>query len=747
MKTKLILAVLLSFAVIQAYSVENQNIFLTSHQNSTTNGNKSDFNHKTEGNERKSDFNRNSGDGHNSEAKNYKEKELSSDSNLNIGESQKSEADQNSGKKQKSDVNLNSVDERKSGINQGSEEKGRKTENNEISAEGVITNLLNMRQEEDNAGSLEDYAELLWSLADEPLNINSATREELEELQFLTPFQIEKLQEYIYDYGELLSPYELLLIEGFGNESLNLCLPFFKFERVAKDDKPSFKKLFSQASHSIMLRADYTLQRKRGYTEGKYQGPPVGGYLKYKLNGRNLVLNFTAEHDAGEPFKGNGGFDFYSASAMIKNIGACKYFAIGDFKLSYGQGLTLNTGSFLSSAFGGESFIKYGGGIKAYTSSTEYGYLRGAATEWKIRRVSIAAFYSRTTCDDGENYHRTASELERKNSFKRNYAGGNVTYAHPKFKLGASGAYCIEEKAFNIGLDYRTRIGSINLAGEAAIDEKWGFGLIQCVDVCPVSWLSYAGNIRYYSGDFRSLLGNAHGENSLTDELGMTSSVTLTPFRNWSFTARFDFFSFSKPRYGIDKPSDGFKFNFTAGFSPNSYTLLNLKYSLTSKEKNVSGSKSDIKESFRYHKHTLKAYYKTSVRSMLELNGGLLCSLYQTDEPLTLGWLFYQNAKLNLCSGKLAISLGMAIFDAAEYNNRLYLYEYSLPHSFASTMYYGSGGRLYMVIRYAPVRFISISLKAAHSYYADGRESVGSSWELTKGCRRSDVKVLVRFLF
>ncbi len=47
-----------------------------------------------------------------------------------------------------------------------------------------------------------------------PLNLNTATIEELERLHFLTDFQIISLKKYIQDNGELLTIYELPLVYG-----------------------------------------------------------------------------------------------------------------------------------------------------------------------------------------------------------------------------------------------------------------------------------------------------------------------------------------------------------------------------------------------------------------------------------------------------------------------------------------------------------------------------------------------------
>mgnify|MGYP002775176198 FL=1 len=58
----------------------------------------------------------------------------------------------------------------------------------------------------------EDYEEELEELAQHPLNLNTATREEMEHLPFLTPLQVEDIQAYLYRYHRMKTMAELALI-------------------------------------------------------------------------------------------------------------------------------------------------------------------------------------------------------------------------------------------------------------------------------------------------------------------------------------------------------------------------------------------------------------------------------------------------------------------------------------------------------------------------------------------------------
>ena len=64
---------------------------------------------------------------------------------------------------------------------------------------------------------LEDWREKyeeLSEIAEHPFNINTITKEELEQLPFLSDKMIENILYYIYKYGPMLTKNELLGVEG-----------------------------------------------------------------------------------------------------------------------------------------------------------------------------------------------------------------------------------------------------------------------------------------------------------------------------------------------------------------------------------------------------------------------------------------------------------------------------------------------------------------------------------------------------
>ena len=67
---------------------------------------------------------------------------------------------------------------------------------------------------DENTDAKEQTFELLADLSEHPLNLNTASREELERIPFLTAEQIEDIQAYVYQYHGMQSLGELAMIES-----------------------------------------------------------------------------------------------------------------------------------------------------------------------------------------------------------------------------------------------------------------------------------------------------------------------------------------------------------------------------------------------------------------------------------------------------------------------------------------------------------------------------------------------------
>ena len=86
-------------------------------------------------------------------------------------------------------------------------------------------NLEELAEQTDPA-TWEDELQDLAYLLDSPLDLNTATREQLEQFPFLTAQQVENIQAYVFLHGPMQSVYELMLVPEMNRRTAELLHPF-----------------------------------------------------------------------------------------------------------------------------------------------------------------------------------------------------------------------------------------------------------------------------------------------------------------------------------------------------------------------------------------------------------------------------------------------------------------------------------------------------------------------------------------
>ena len=137
--------------------------------------------------------------------------------------------------------------------------------------------LMELSATEDFESTLwEDYEEDLEELALHPMNLNTATREELEQLPFLTASQVEDIQAYVYRYGGMKSMAELTLIPSISWYQRQLMDYFFYVADVKRQNFPSIKSIARYGKHEVMGMLKVPFYERKGDVMG------ADGYLGYK---------------------------------------------------------------------------------------------------------------------------------------------------------------------------------------------------------------------------------------------------------------------------------------------------------------------------------------------------------------------------------------------------------------------------------------------------------------------------------
>jgi hypothetical protein len=624
-----------------------------------------------------------------------------------------------------------------------------------------------------------------------PLNLNTASTEELEKLQLLDEMQIQSLHNYIQSVGQMQTIYELQLINGFSDKTIHDILPFVKVAPLGKQEKISMKQIVNRGKHLFLTETRFVIQTQKGYKNvpdsiliekpnSVYQGDRFKFLNRYRFNYKDRVFaGITAEKDPGEPFT-NYGFDFYSAHLQLNSFGVFKNITLGDYQVNFGQGLIAWSGFSLGKSSETQNIRKKAQGIRRYTSTNENLFMRGGGATVALGEFEITGFYSNKNIDANltntdtltqedlittilnTGYHRTLAEIADKKVINEIVYGSNLTYKGKNYKLGAS--YIAYQYSKNIeqsnkpykffdfsgnnnanySVDYQFFFQKFSFFGETGISQNGAMATINGLLLSVVPQLSFSVMQRYYQPDFQALYGSSFAEGSKnSNETGWYYGLTFHPIRNIQISAYADVYRFPWLRYGISAPSYGndylVQMDYHAGYDVNMY----FRWKNESKMHNISGDYIGVRPLIKQQKQYFRYHISYRLNSHVSLRSRVEFSIYNADSTET-GFMTYQDVNYNF-HFPLSVNFRFAIFDAG-YNARIYAYENDLLYNFSIPAYFNKGTRVYLMLKYKAADFLNIYLRYAHYYYAD-KNVIGSSLNEMEGNYISELKFQLKFRF
>ncbi len=645
-------------------------------------------------------------------------------------------------------------------------------------------NLEELAEEGEEDYRWEDELHQLSLRMQEPLNLNEATRLQLREFPFLTDIQIENLLAYVYLHGQMQTLYELQLVEEMDKRTIELLLPFVCVQTVEdKNEKyPPLNTVLKHGRHEVLTRMDLPFYTRKGYAKN-YLGPSAYHSLRYAFrHGDHLQAGITAEKDAGEPMFAlhNGtGYDYYSCHLLIRNAGRLKALALGDYRLSFGQGLVISSDFLLGKSFSLSTAEYRGRGIRRHTSADEYNYLRGvAATAELIPSLSLSAFYSRRrmdgTVEEGTvtsihktGLHRTRQEADKADAFTLRLAGGNLTYEKNTLRIGLTGIFYFFDRPYeprrskyarynlhgndfhNVGIDGAYRRGRFSWAGEAAVG-KQGYALLNRLkyDISPDYRLMLIH--RCYSFDYWALFARSFGEDGTPqNENGWYLAAEAAPFGRWRFFASLDMFSFPWWKYRISKPSQGGDGMFRASCVVSRHLSMSFDYRYKRKERDATGSGGAVITPVHQHRLRYRLAYAPgpfTFRTTIDYNRFLRQGGAEHRSVDSEGYGCTQSCAYAPPACPFSLSLQGTYFHTDDYDSRVYVAEKGLLYTFYTPAFYGSGFRYSALLRCDLNKTLTLLAKYGETVYQD-RQTIGSGNEQINGRRKADLQVQLRMKF
>ncbi|MDR3339821.1 MAG: helix-hairpin-helix domain-containing protein [Candidatus Symbiothrix sp.] len=611
-------------------------------------------------------------------------------------------------------------------------------------------------------------------------------------MPFLTDIQIENLLYYTYKYGPLVEIYELKNVENLDYRTLNYLLPFVFVGEI----KPVQQVLRSQnlrhyAKQTFMLRSDYTIQQKAGYkktTEEEVAAHPNKYYLgePYYLSFRYgyqyqdwIQIGISGEKDAGEAFwnKNHKGFDYYAFNLNIKNQGILENLHVGDYRLSFGQGLVMNNNFSMGKTSFVGSINQNNSGIKRHVSTNENGAFRGLAGALKFNDWQINLFYSHRNHDanaDSSNiytfktdgYNRIPNDINKRRTAQINMGGTHIRWRTGAVNLGLTAVYYAfggkmlnpEPKAYNLfylraknhfnaGVNYGYRTKKISFQGETARDANGKWATVNNLLVNPASSVDLIFSYRNYARDYNAFYGESFSESStVQNETGFYTGIKFYPFSKWELSAYMDYFRFPWLKYGINAPSSGTDGLLQISYKRNDQVQMSLRYKY--KEKSKNSIQADGRETFvlPYYQHRWRYQLDLKNRNGFGTKTQADYNLYPSGDTPQTGWSLTQNFSFSRNKSGFQIDGALAYFHASDWNTRINIYEKNILYAFSFPNYYGEGFRLYSVIKWKIFDGMTLYLKIANTHYFD-REIIGSGLEEIEGKNKTDMAALLKYNF
>lgn len=597
-----------------------------------------------------------------------------------------------------------------------------------FSLEDIILDIYNAAAELSEV----DYEQLqsdLYALHDSPIDLNATSDEELSQLYFLSPRQIDDILAYAYRHP-FQSLYELRLIPSLEDYEIRDLLPFVTITATASQntDKIYPKEVFAYAQHEVITRLD-------ARNIEAYEGTdPMFVQTRYRFDFRRKV---TFGLQLRRPAGGFANDLQYGAYIQLRDITPHLHTLVaGNFQASFGQGLVLapifHAGKSMYVQTVGQTIE----GLRYYSSVDGEG-LHGAGVTIRHNftahtRLDVSALYSMKHADDtvwhhvlGANMTLRHKQLQVELTAIENIWSDSI---HPYRNAAYNRHYFRGSNQAVIGSSIRYNYGWFDAFAEVATaqnhdisdeqttvsKEKWGFGVIAGSRFYPASGVSLVALYRYYSPFFDNALGYAFSETSrLGDENGGYIGFDISRLNHWRFTGYADVFRFSGPKYGVPQyPSIGYD---AMTEIQHIRRIWQLSLRLRAKQK---GNLSTYSTRAQFEWKEGPWALRTTAEANLT-NEPSKTTKYKSN--LNYGVTVFQDIAYDFSvSGisrpiPLTLRARLQFFDAQNWDNRIYAYEHDVLYAFSIPAVYGFGGRGYICLRWQIIKQLALYFRISET--------------------------------
>ena len=531
-------------------------------------------------------------------------------------------------------------------------------------------------------------------------------------------------------------------------------------------------RLTARVLNELMATGRIPFYERKGDT-GAYQGYPYRHWLRYQLTyGDQLKAGIVGSQDAGEPFfagKNRLGYDYYSFYLQLNHWRRLETLILGNYRVSMGMGLILNNSFGLGKVSMLQNMGRPTSTVRAHSSRSSDGYLQGAAATMNITKgLTATGFISYRAMDatlnkDGtaativtSGYHRTETELEKKNNLKNTTFGGNVRYQangyHAGFNLVGTHLnrelkpntsalyrqyYAQGYDFLNVSADYGYVHHRFSVNGETALNREGALATINSVSLQLGSEWSLMALYRFYSYHYTSLYANSYSDGgSVQNESGIYIGATWQPSPSWKLMAYTDYAYFPWAKYQISQSSHSWDQLLQVSYSKKRWSFGG-RYRLRIRQKDNDDKTALVTRT--EHRGRLSAEYSSVWSSRTQVDFGFI-SFNAPEAGLMV------SETLGFTHRWLRLNGGLGWFHTDSYDSRVYLYELGPLYSYSFTQFSGEGIRYWLMARANIGSRLVLTAKMGVTNYFD-RSTIGSSYQQINRSSQTDLDLQLRWKF
>ena len=625
-----------------------------------------------------------------------------------------------------------------------------------------------------------------------PVNLNTIDEEQMKSMFLLSPAQIQSFFVYKSLMGQLIDIYELQAIPGW---DLQTIFQVRKFATVFPE-QPFFKTLFHRFNggvNNFRIKADRVLEKSVGYqpsvssANNLFEGSPDHIMLKYQYKYKDLMqYGVTAEKDAGEPMFNAGkrkGFDFYSAHFYARKIGIIQTLVLGDFVVNFGQGLIQWQSLGFRKGIEALNFIRQQPVLRAYASSGETNFYRGAGitlSKGKWEATLLASFRKidanyvmdsllmkgYVSSFQSSGLHRTAGEIRDQGVETQFSWGGNIHYRHANWQVAANWI-CHHwdlpliksaqpynyfsfsgNNLFDASISYSYTRQNWHFFGEMAKSDGNALATVDGILMSVDSRFDLGLLYRNISPRFHTIYSNAFTENATpVNENGIYTGMNYHPSIRWNIQAYADFYSFPWLKYQMDAPSSGADYMLSVKYTPNKKVDITQSAHFTVQTNNITGNTLNNMELYRYSVGKFKSEWDFYVfKQWLCRNRIEVIRIDPKGKNEENGFLLALDFLYKPLKKKVSGNFRMDFFETDSYNSRLYAYENDVAFTYSIPASYGHGCRYYINFNYVASKRLGLAVKWSQTRYKD-RLLIGSGPDAIIGNHQSEIRVQLEYKF